>query len=283
MTVLAVEVPTERRTGVLRSARARVALGVVALLGLAGAFAGLLSPSDPRSQSSQVLASPGAAHWLGTDELGRDLLSRVLHGIQVDLVVGVAGVALAGLLGVLAAVLSARWPVADVVAQRVFDVLLAFPSLILAVAVAAVLGTGMVSITVAIVLSQTPICCRVVRAGLLAQRDRDYAVAARLSGVGQWRVLLRHLLPTALDALVVQLVLSLSTAVFLEGGMSFVGIGVRPPNPSLGNILQESVQYMTVRPSFVIGPLVAITALVLGFTVLGNALNNEARRGGGRA
>jgi peptide/nickel transport system permease protein len=283
MTVLAVAVPAERRTDVLRSARARVALGVVVLLGLAGAFAGLLSPADPRDQTSQILASPGAAHWLGTDELGRDLLSRVLHGVQVDLVVGVAGVALAGLLGVLAAVLSARWAVADVVTQRVFDVLLAFPSLILAVAVATVLGTGMVSITVAIVLSQTPICCRVVRSGLLAQRDRDYAVAARLSGVGSWRVLLRHLLPTALDALVVQLVLSLSTAVFLEGGMSFVGIGVRPPDPSLGNILQESVQYMTVRPSFVVGPLVAITALVLGFTVLGDALNNEARRGGGRA
>lgn len=283
MTVLAAEVPAERRTGVLRSAPARVALGAVVLLGLAGAFAGLLSPDDPRDQTSQILASPGPAHWLGTDELGRDLLSRVLHGIQVDLVVGVAGVALAGLLGVFAAVLSARWAVADVMAQRVFDVLLAFPSLILAVAVAAVLGTGMVSITVAIVLSQTPICCRVVRAGLLAQRDRDYAVAARLSGVGPWRVLLRHLLPTSLDALVVQLVLSLSTAVFLEGGMSFVGIGVRPPDPSLGNILQESVQYLTVRPSFAIGPLVAISALVLGFTVLGDALNNEARRGGGRA
>ncbi|WIX76780.1 ABC transporter permease [Amycolatopsis carbonis] len=283
MTVIAVAVPAHRRTGVLRSARARVALGVVVVLGLAGAFAGLLSPEDPRAQTAQLLTGPSGAHWLGTDELGRDLLSRVLHGIQVDLVVGVAGVAVAGLLGVLAAVLSARWAAADVVAQRVFDVLLAFPSLILAVAVAAVFGTGMVSITVAIVLSQAPICCRVVRAGLLAQRDRDYAVAARLSGVGPWRVLLRHLLPTALDALVVQLVLSLSTAVFLEGGMSFVGIGVRPPDPSLGNILQESVQYLTVRPSFVVGPLVAITALVLGFTVLGDALNNAARRGGSQA
>ncbi|MEU4674681.1 ABC transporter permease [Amycolatopsis sp. NPDC023774] len=283
MTVVAVAVPAQRRTGVLRSARARVALGVVVVLGLAGAFAGLLSPEDPRAQTARLLTGPSGAHWLGTDELGRDLLSRVLHGIQVDLVVGVAGVAVAGLLGVLAAVLSARWAAADVVAQRVFDVLLAFPSLILAVAVAAVLGTGMVSITVAIVLSQAPICCRVVRAGLLAQRDRDYAVAARLSGVGPWRVLLRHLLPTALDALVVQLVLSLSTAVFLEGGMSFVGIGVRPPDPSLGNILQESVQYLTVRPSFVVGPLVAITALVLGFTVLGDALNNAARRGGSQA
>ncbi|QRP42611.1 ABC transporter permease [Amycolatopsis sp. FDAARGOS 1241] len=280
MTVLAVAVPAQRRTGVLHSARARVALGVIVVLGLAGAFAGLLSPEDPRAQTAQLLTGPSGAHWLGTDELGRDLLSRVLHGIQVDLVVGVAGVAVAGLLGVLAAVLSARWAAADVVAQRVIDVLLAFPSLILAVAVAAVLGTGMVSITVAIVLSQAPICCRVVRAGLLAQRDRDYAVAARLSGVGPWRVLLRHLLPTALDALVVQLVLSLSTAVFLEGGMSFVGIGVRPPDPSLGNILQESVQYLTVRPSFVVGPLVAITALVLGFTVLGDALNNAARQGG---
>jgi peptide/nickel transport system permease protein len=283
MSVLAVDIPAGRRAGVLRSVRARVAMGVVVVLGLAGAFAGLLSPDDPRDQTSRILVPPDAAHWLGTDELGRDLLSRVLHGIQVDLIVGVAGVALAGSLGVLAAVLSARWAVADVVLQRVLDVLLAFPSLILAVAVATVLGTGMVSITVAIVLSQTPICCRVVRAGLLAQRDRDYAVAARLSGVKPWRLLLRHLLPTALDPLVVQLVLSLSTAVFLEGGMSFVGIGVRPPDPSLGNILQESVQYLTVRPSFVVGPLLAITALVLGFTVLGDALNSEARRGGDRA
>lgn len=266
----------------LRTVRARIALVAVLALGLAGGFAGILAPYDPLEQSPDVLAPVSARHWLGTDELGRDLLSRVLHGVQVDLVVGVAGVALAGVLGVLCALASARWSVVDVVIQRILDVVLAFPSLILAVAVATVLGTGRMSITVAIVLSQAPICARVVRSALLAQRGRDYAVAARLSGVRPGRVLLRHLLPTSLDPLVVQLALSLSTAVFLEGGMSFVGIGIRPPDPSLGNILQSSVQYLTVHPSFAVGPLLAITVLVLGFTVLGDALNDGLRRGGVR-
>lgn len=261
----------------LRTRRARLAVAALAVLTPAGALAGLIAPYAPAAQSEQILASPGLGHPLGTDELGRDLLSRVLYGLRVDLVVGVLGVGGAGALGVLLALLAVRWRAADLVVQRVLDVVLAFPSLILAIAVAAVLGTGQSSIAIAIVLSQTPVCGRVVRDALMAQRGRDHILAARVSGVRAGRLLLRHLLPASADPLIVQLALSLSTAVFLEGGMSFVGIGVRPPAPSLGNILQESVQFLAIKPVFAVGPLVAITVLVLSFNTLADALNEAVR------
>lgn len=250
---------------------------VVTLLVLVGALAPLLAPYNPAAQSSQTLAHPGLGHLLGTDDLGRDVFSRVLYGLRVDLVVGGLGVGGAGIIGVLLALTAMRWAVADAVIQRVLDVLLAFPSLILAVAVAAVLGTGEGPIGVAVVLSQAPLCTRVIRDTMLAHREREFVLAARLSGVRPGRLLVRHLLPTAFAPLTVQLALSLSTAVFLEGGMSFVGIGVLPPAPSLGNILQESVQYLKAEPLFAAGPLVLIVTLVLCFNALADGLNRRSR------
>ncbi|WP_263168104.1 ABC transporter permease [Streptomyces sp. SCSIO ZS0520] len=261
----------------LAGARARTALAVVALLVLTGALAPLLAPHDPVAQSDDILAGPGAAHPLGTDDLGRDVFSRVLYGLRVDLVVGVLGVSGAGAIGVLLALAALRSAAVDAVLQRVLDVLLAFPSLILAVAVAAVLGTGQGSITAAVVISQSALCARVVRDAMLAHRRREYILAAELAGVRPGRLLVRHLLPTAFDPLTVQLALSLSTAVFLEGGMSFVGIGVLPPDPSLGNVLQESVQYLGSEPLFAAGPLLVIVALVLCFNTLADALNRSHR------
>lgn len=266
-----------RLPAALSGPRARLAAGALAALVLAGLLAPLLAPYSPTAQSAHVLAGPGAEHLLGTDALGRDLLSRIVYGLRVDLVVGLLGVGGAGAAGVLLALAALRRRPVDVVVQRVFDTLLAFPSLILAVAVAAVLGSGQTSITVAVVLSQAPLCGRVVRDAMLEHRNREYILAARLSGVRPWRLLLRHLLPTAVAPLTVQLTLCLSTAVFLEGGLSFVGIGVLPPAPSLGNILQESVQHLRTEPVFAAGPLVVISLFVLCCNTLADALNKEAR------
>ncbi|WP_327129981.1 ABC transporter permease [Streptomyces sp. NBC_01727] len=266
-----------RLPGTSTSWQVRIAVAVVALLVTAGALGPLIAPYDPTAQSSQVLDGAGIHHLLGTDDLGRDVFSRVVYGLRVDLMVGVLGVGGAGVAGVLLALPAVRWAAVDAVVQRVSDILLAFPSLILALAMAVVLGTGEGSITAAVVLSQAPLCGRVVRDAMLAHKDREYILAARLSGVRPVRLLLRHLLPTAFDPLTVQLALSLSTAVFLEGGMSFVGIGVLPPAPSLGNILQESVQHLDADPLFAAGPLIVIVLLVLGFNTLADGLNRGRR------
>ncbi len=264
-------------TGLL-TARGLAGLALVALVVLAGLLAPVLSGTDPTAQSSLALADPSSAHPLGTDDLGRDLFSRVLHGIGTDLVISLTAVPVGALLGCSLALLAAtsRW--ADPAVQRIFDLVLAFPGLILALAVTAVLGPGRWPVVIVIALAEIPGFGRQLRAGVLVQQEREYAVAARVGGASRARVLLRHVLPNAADPLIVQGAIAVSLAVFIEGAMSFLGVGVRPPEPSLGGILSESMGYLSTHPVFAIAPLVAVTALVLGFTLIAEALNSGVRR-----
>ncbi|POX42609.1 peptide ABC transporter permease [Streptomyces sp. Ru73] len=263
----------------LRTARGRTGLALVALIVLGGLLAPLLTGHDPTEQSGLGLAAPGTAgHPLGTDDLGRDLLSRVLYGIRTDLGVIALAVPLGALLGCLCALPAAAHPVADTVVQRVFDLILAFPGLILALAVTAVLGPGRLPVILVIALAEIPVFGRQLRGGILVQREREYVVAARVGGTSAPRALVRHILPNAADPLVVQLALSLTVAVFLEGAMSFLGVGVRPPEPTLGSVLSQSMPYLSDAPQYAAGPLLAVTALVLGLSLLADALNRETRR-----
>lgn len=263
-------------TGLL-TPRGLTGLALVTLVALAGLLAPVLS-GDPTAQSAEALAGPSAAHPFGTDDLGRDLLSRVLHGIGTDLLISLTAVPVGALLGCSLAVLAAssRW--ADLAVQRVFDLVLAFPGLILALAVTAVLGPGRWPVVIVIALAEVPGFGRQLRAGILVQREREYAVAARVGGASRLRVLLRHVLPNAVDPLIVQSAIALSLAVFIEGAMSFLGVGVRPPEPSLGGILSQSMAYLATHPTFAAAPLVAVTALVLGFSLIAEALNRGIRR-----
>lgn len=279
--------PAARRTparrhpypAALRTPRGLTGLALVALIVLGGLLAPLLSGHDPTAQSGLGLATPGTAgHPLGTDDLGRDLLSRVLYGIRTDLGVIALAVPLGALLGCLFALLAAAHPVADTAVQRVFDLILAFPGLILALAVTAVLGPGRLPVILVIALAEIPVFGRQLRGGILVQREREYVVAARVGGTSGSRSLVRHILPNAADPLVVQLALSLTVAVFLEGAMSFLGVGVRPPEPTLGSVLNQSMPYLADAPQFAAGPLLAVTALVLGLSLVADALNREIRR-----
>jgi peptide/nickel transport system permease protein len=247
-----------------------VLVGVVVLAGLA---APLLAPYPPLEQIPGAnLVGPSWAHWLGTDEVNRDVLSRTLFGIRANLEIIAVAVPVGAVLGSLVGLVSGLSSAVDVVAQRTFDVLLAFPVLILAIALAAVLGPGATAVVVVIAVAEIPIFGRLVRGAALAVREMPYVEAATVVGAGRWWVLRRHVLPNAAEPAGVQVAVSLSVAVFVESAMSFLGIGVRPPDPSLGSIIAGSVLYLDVNPGMALGPLVVVTLLVLGFLLVAQAL-----------
>jgi len=251
----------------------------VALIVLAGIVAPLIARQDPLFQTAGASLLPlSAAHPLGTDDLGRDLLSRVLYGIRVDVIVSVIGVPISAVIGTLLGLAGPSSRYTDIAIQRGFDVILAFPILILGIAIASVTNAGLPAIVATVVIANVPIFGRLARTAFLQQRERDYVVAAEAIGAGTGRILFRHILPNSVDPLIVQLALSLATAVFVEGGMSFVGVGIRVPAPSLGNILNESLPYLASNPNFALGPMVVFAMLVLGLNLIADGLNARLSR-----
>ncbi|MFI6348943.1 ABC transporter permease [Streptomyces sp. NPDC050560] len=262
--------------GALRTPAIGVSAALLLLLALASLVVPPLLPHGPDElASATALAPPSWAHPLGTDELGRDLLARVLAGTRLTLLVIVTGVPLSlaagGLLGLFSS--AGRW--SDTPVQRLFDVVLAFPALILGLAFAAVLGAGLPAVVTTVAVAATPMIGRVLRGAVRAQAHREYVHSARVLGVPTARLYLRHILPNCFDVLLVQTALSCATAVFIEGGMGFLGLGVAPPDPSLGSLLNTSLSLLTSSPFYAIGPLVVISLMVLCFTLLADALNRK--------
>lgn len=267
-----------RRLVLLDSPMATVGLVMVALLLLAGLLAPLVAPYAPDTQSNQALVGPGAGHLLGTDELGRDVVSRMLYGIREDALAIFVAVPIGAVAGVALGLLSsaARW--LDTVLQRLFDVMLAFTALIAGVTVASIIGPGLAAVMVTIGVVNVPLFGRLTRTAVLSLRNRDFVVAAEVIGAGPGRVMLRHVLPNGVDSLIVQLAFSLSMAVFIEGAMSFIGLGVLLPQPSLGNMLQKSVNYLGENPYYALGPMIAVTLLVLGFQLVADGITRRLLR-----
>lgn len=277
------QAPTARqrlRLDLLRQPMIGGSVAILALITLAALVVPPFLPYGPNELvADRPLGAPSAQHWLGTDELGRDLLARVLGGIRVSLLVIVVSVPIALLIGGLLGLFStaSRWT--DTPIQRMFDIILAFPALILALALAAMLGPGLATVIAAAALSTVPIFGRVLRGAVRTQSARDYVLSERVLGVGTGRLYIRHILPNCFDVVLVQTSLACASAVFLEGGLSFLGLGINPPDPSLGSLLQASLTFLQAAPHYAIGPLVMISLLVLCFTVLADALNrNLARR-----
>jgi peptide/nickel transport system permease protein len=252
-------------------------VGTVILLGL---FGPLLIQFGPDQQiDGAYLLSPGFEHWLGTDEVNRDLLTRVLYGIRIDLLIIFVAVPVGAGIGILAGLVTVSSPISDVVAQRVFDVILAFPALILGITLTAVLGPGAFTVGTVIALAEIPIFGRLTRTSVLRVREMPYVEAARVSGASTARVLLRHVLPNSLEALAVQFALSLSLAVFIEGALSYLGVGVVAPTPSLGSILATGNGYLETNPWFSAGPLIIVSVLVLGFYLIAQSISHDRRIG----
>lgn len=244
---------------------------------------GLLAPvlttygADQQIDGAYLLP-PSADHWFGTDDLNRDVATRVLQGIRVDLLIIFVSVPIGALLGTLIGVLSVSHPISDVIAQRTFDVILAFPALVLGIALTAVLSPGTTTIGIVIVLAEIPIFGRLARTSVLRARELPYVEAARVSGARNTYILRRHVLPNSVESLGVQFALSLSLAVFVEGALSFLGIGVTPPTPSLGSILSSGNSYLETNPWFSVAPLIVISALVLGFYLISQSISHSRRQ-----
>ena len=247
-----------------------IAGSIVALAVLAPAIA----PYDPvRVDPGAVLASPGPAHWLGTDDIGRDLFSRILHGARTSLTLALAAVLVSSLLGSAVALASGYWggPV-DMVLMRIMDGFLAFPGLILALAMISFLGASSLTIVLAVGIVATPGLARITRSQVLIERQRDFVQAATVVGATDARILLRHILPNVASLIVIQASLNLAFAILTEASLSFLGVGVPPPAPTWGTMLRAGYSYLEKAPWVAISPGAAIFLTVLGFNLLGDGL-----------
>ena len=250
-----------------------VVLGLVTLLAL---LAPWVAPYDPLATSwSLVRKAPSAAHWFGTDEVGRDLLSRVIWGARASLSAGVIAVSIAVFAGVpigMVAGYVGGW--VDAVISRITDAMLAVPFLILAIALAAFLGPSLGNAMIAIGITATPIFVRLSRGQVLAARAEDYVEAARAVGNPPARILLRHILPNILPPVMVQATLAIAAAIIAEASLSFLGLGQQPPAPSWGSMLNTAQRFLTQAPWMAIFPGIAIFLTVLAFNLFGDGLRD---------
>jgi peptide/nickel transport system permease protein len=270
----------ERRWRALRrAARARLApFGAVVLLAaLVMAFgASVLSPHDPLKQNlNNTLARPGRAHVLGTDNVGRDVLSRVIWGTRVSLLAGIVSVTLAAaagsVLGLFAGYAGGR---VDGLVMRAMDAVLSFPPLVLALALGAVLGAGLGGVLLALGVVYTPTFARLMRGQVLAISARDYVDAARALGAPGWWIACRHVVPNAAAPIVVQASLSVAFAILAEASLSFLGLGVQPPQASWGSMINAGRGYLQQAPWIVFGPGVALFVTVVGLNFVGDAVRD---------
>ncbi|MEW5879479.1 MAG: ABC transporter permease [Pseudomonadota bacterium] len=251
-------------------------LAVVALMTLAALLAPWIAPFDPLATSwSLVRKAPSAAHWFGTDEVGRDLLSRVIWGGRASLAAGVISVSIAVGIGVPLGMLAGYAGGAlDAVVSRITDAMLAIPFLILAIALAAFLGPSLSNAMIAIGITATPIFVRLARGQVLAVRAEDYVEAARAVGNPPVRIVLRHILPNILPPVTVQATLAIAAAIIAEASLSFLGLGQQPPAPSWGSMLNTAQRFLTQAPWMAVFPGLAIFVTVLAFNLLGDGLRD---------
>jgi peptide/nickel transport system permease protein len=251
-------------------------LAVIVLVVLIAIFAPWISPQDPVATSwGAIRKAPSAAHWFGTDELGRDNFARVIYGARASLLAGMVSVLIALSLGVpigLLAGYAGKW--VDALISRIVDAMLACPFLILAIALAAFLGPSLTNAMIAIGISATPIFVRLTRAQVLAVKVEDYVEAARALGNSHWRIALRHILPNVVPPLIVQATLALAAAVIAEASLSFLGLGQQPPQPSWGSMLNTAKNYIDNAPWMAVWPGLSIFVLVLSFNLLGDGLRD---------
>jgi len=262
-----------------RAARARLApfgAAVLALAVLLALAAPLVAPYDPLAQNlGNTLAPPGREHLLGTDNVGRDVLSRVIWGARVSLVAGLVSVVLAvsagSVLGVVAGYCGGR---VDGLVMRVMDAVLSFPPLVLALALGAVLGAGLTGVLLALGVVYTPTFARLMRGQVLTITARDYVDAARALGASGWRIAARHVVPNAINPIIVQASLSVAFAILAEASLSFLGLGIQPPQASWGSMINAGRGYLQQAPWIVFGPGAALFVTVVGVSFVGDAVRD---------
>ncbi|MGH2373203.1 MAG: ABC transporter permease [bacterium] len=250
-------------------------IGLVLVFIVLAIAAPLIAPFDPLAQPSKRLLPPGGQHLLGTDEFGRDVLSRIIYGSRVSFQVGVISVGIALFLGGALGLVSAYYlGLVDSLVMRVVDIMFAFPTIILIIAISGVLGASMTTAMIAIGIVYAPIFARIVRGPTLVVMQQQYVEGARAFGAGWLRIILRYVLPNIAAPVIIQTTLSFSTAILSEATLSFLGLGTQPPDPSWGTMLGSGRKFMELAPWVAVYPGLAIALVVLGLNLMGDALRD---------
>ena len=251
-------------------------VGILIILIISAIFASLLAPYDPiDSNILQRLQGPTLKHWLGTDDLGRDILSRIIYGSRISLQVGVISVSISLVFGGMAGVLAGYYGgKIDMFIMRFIDIMLAFPSVLLAIGIMAVLGPKLSNAMIAISIVNMPRFARIVRASVLMVKSEEYVVAAEAIGATDFQIVFKYILPNCLAPVIVQSTLSIASAILEAAGLSFLGLGAQPPTPEWGAMLSEGRSALQIAPWVVAFPGIAIMITVVGFNLLGDGLRD---------
>ncbi len=261
---------------VLRNPLGAAGVAIVLLVTLVALFAPWIAPYDPFTQNlTEALRGPSPAHLLGQDDLGRDILSRIIFGARVSMKVGFITVSVSALIGMLVGAVAGYlggW--VDEILMRITDIMLAFPGILLAIGIMAILGPSFNNVLIALCLVGWKGYARLVRGEILKEKEKEYVQAARVLGYSNARIIFFHLLPNTINPVLVMATLGIASMVIAEAGLSFLGLGTQPPLPSWGGMLSEGRQYILQAPHLTTFPGIAIMILVLGFTFLGDALRD---------
>jgi peptide/nickel transport system permease protein len=250
--------------------------GIIVLMVVLAGLANVVAPYDPTEMKvMDALKGPSGSHLFGTDRFGRDVLSRTIHGTRIALGVALSSIGIAVLIGSVLGLIGGfvgGW--SDMLIGRVMDILFSFPTLVLAIAIAAMMGPGLNNAVLAIAVVYVPLFCRVARGPVIVERAKEHVAAAIALGGGSLRIIFRHVLPNILAPLIVQASVSLAFAILIEASLSYVGLGTQPPDPSWGTMLNEGRTYLETAPWMSIFPGLAIMLAVLGFNLLGDGLRD---------
>ena len=258
--------------------RGLVIFGMVILLlfVITSIFGPLFAPYPPNAQDlSNILLKPDSAHWLGTDYLGRDTLSRLIYGSRMSLMVGVVALGIAAILGITAGMLAGYYGgIVNAVIMRIMDALMSFPMILLALLLAGLLGGGLTNVMIALGVALLPGYARLMCGQVLSIRENDYIVAGRSMGSSNWRLMFRHILPNAFPPLIVLVTMQIGAAILAEAGLSFLGIGIQAPTASWGSMVSDGFGYLLTNPLLSFVPGLAIMMVVFAFNMVGDGLRD---------
>lgn len=262
---------------IVKSKTSLLGLIIITLLIIIAIFAPLIAPYHPIDDGSVIdrYQPPSGEHWLGTDALGRDIFSRIVHGARISIQIGVIAVGISAVVGILLGGISGylgRW--VDMIVMRFIDILMAFPSILLAIAMVAVMGRSLTNAMIAVGIVGVPQFARIVRSTVLSVKEKEFVEAARATGVKNGRILFRHVLPNCMAPIIVQTTLSIGTAILDAAGLSFLGLGAQGATPEWGAMLKAGVDALQTAPWVVMFPGLAILLVVLGFNLLGDGLRD---------
>jgi ABC-type dipeptide/oligopeptide/nickel transport system permease subunit len=266
----------EIRARFVENKLAVLGLFIIALLFVTAIFAPMIAPHDPYHQDlNATLQSPNGTHWLGTDVLGRDQFSRIIYGSRIAVMVGLASIFLATVIGVFIGAIAGYFgKVADTVLMRTADIFLAFPLLIGAIVVILWLGRGVLPVIISLAVFSWPTVSRLLRSSILSVRESDYVLAARALGAGTGRILMKHILPNSIAAVMTYAAFSVGSAIVAEASLSFLGVGVSPETPEWGNMISAAKDFMGIKDYLWLYPSIAIVLTVLGFVFVGDGLRD---------